>query len=202
MRRSERGGAALAVPHALALGLALLATGASAQAQPQAPVKPPLWGIGQPASPESIAAWNIDVSPDGSGLPKGSGSVSAGQAVYAAQCAACHGVRGEGKPADALVGGQGSLRSDKPLKTVGSFWPYATTVYDFIHRAMPYNAPQSLSTDEVYAVTAYILHLNGIVPADAVLDAQSLPKVRMPNRDGFVADQRPDTASAGCVICR
>ncbi|MDB5895254.1 MAG: cytochrome c-type [Rhodoferax sp.] len=192
MRRSDRGSAALLV------GLAFIAIGTGAQAQPNTLFR----GIGQPASPEAIAAWNIDVGPDGSGLPKGSGSVTAGQAVYAAQCAACHGARGEGKPADALVGGQGTLRSDKPLKTIGSFWPYATTVYDFIHRAMPYNAPQSLSPDEVYAVTAYILHLNGIVPADAVLDAQSLPKVRMPNRNGFVADQRPDTASTGCVSCR
>ena len=175
-----------------ACGWAFAALGAEAQ----------VYGLGQPASPAAIAAWNIDVAADGSGLPKGSGSVAAGQAVYAAQCAACHGLRGEGKPADALVGGLGSLKSDKPLKTIGSFWPYATTVYDFINRAMPYNAPQSLRPDEVYAVTAYLLHLNGIVPADAVLDAQSLPKVRMPNRDGFVADKRPDTVSSPCVSCR
>ena len=172
--------------------LALVARPAGAQ----------VYGLGQAATPSAIAAWNIDVGPDGAGLPKGSGSVVAGQAVYAAQCAACHGARGEGKPADALVGGRGTLASDKPIKTIGSFWPYATTVYDFINRAMPYNAPQSLRPDEVYAVTAYLLHLNGILPADAVLDAASLPRVRMPNRDGFVADRRPDTSSAACVSCR
>jgi cytochrome c len=161
-----------------------------------------VYGLGKPATASAIAPWNIDVSPDGAGLPKGSGSVAAGQAIYAAQCAACHGARGEGKPADALVGGQGTLKNDRPVKTIGSFWPYATTVYDFVYRAMPYNAPQSLKPDEVYAVTAYLLHLNGIVPADAVLDAQSLPKVRMPNRDGFVADTRPDTVGSPCRLCR
>jgi len=175
-------------------GLCLALLGMAAQAQ--------IYGLGKPATPGAIAAWNIDVSADGSGLPAGSGSVAAGRAIYAAQCAACHGAGGEGKPADALVGGQGSLKTDKPLKTIDSFWPYATTVYDFINRAMPYNAPQSLRPDEVYAVTAYLLHLNGIVPADTVLDAQSLPKVRMPNRDGFIADTRPDTFSSPCSICR
>ena len=161
-----------------------------------------VYGLGQPATANTIAAWNIDVSPDGAGLPKGSGSVTAGQAIYAAQCAACHGARGEGKPADALVGGQGTLKNDRPVKTIGSFWPYATTVYDFVYRAMPYNAPQSLKPDEVYAVTAYLLHLNGIVPADTVLDAQTLPKVRMPNRDGFIADTRPDAVGTPCRVCR
>jgi mono/diheme cytochrome c family protein len=167
-----------------------------------APAQAQVYGFGRPATPAVIAAWDIDVSPSGAGLPLGSGSVAAGQAVYAAQCAACHGAKGEGKPADVLVGGQGSLASDKPLKTIGSFWPYATTVFDFIRRAMPYQAPQSLSADEVYAVTAYLLHLNGIVPADAVLDATTLAQVRMPNRDGFVADARPDTVSTPCVRCR
>ena len=175
------------------LALVLLACTA-AQAQ--------VYGLGRPATPAAIAAWDIDVSPNGAGLPKGSGSVAAGQAVYAAQCAACHGTKGEGKPADALVGGQGTLTSARPVKTIGSFWPYASTVFDFIRRAMPYQAPQSLSADEVYAVTAYLLHLNGIVPADAVLDATSLPQVRMPNRDGFIADARPDTVSTPCVQCR
>lgn len=176
------------------LAVALVLAGSAAHAQ--------VYGLGRPATPAAIAAWDIDVAPDGAGLPKGSGSVAAGQAVYAAQCAACHGAKGEGKPADALVGGQGTLATGKPVKTIGSFWPYATTVFDFIRRAMPYQAPQSLSADEVYAVTAYLLHLNGIVPADAVLDATSLPQVRMPNRDGFVADARPDTASRPCLQCR
>lgn len=172
----------------------LLAVAAPAHAQ--------VYGLGQSVTPRAIAAWDIDVSPDGQGLPKGSGSVAAGQAVYAAQCAACHGAKGEGKPADALVGGRGTLATGKPVKTIGSFWPYATTVFDFIRRAMPYQAPQSLSADEVYAVTAYLLHLNGIVPADAALDATTLPQVRMPNREGFVTDTRPDTVSTSCALCR
>ncbi|AMR81842.1 c-type cytochrome [Cupriavidus nantongensis] len=160
------------------------------------------YGIGRPASERDLAAWNIDVTPDGTGLPPGSGTVARGQQVYAQHCAACHGVNGEGKPADALVGGQGTLkdaaRGKDPVKTIGSFWPYATTVFDFINRAMPYNAPQSLAPDEVYAVTAWLLHKNGILPADAVLDAHTLPQVKMPNRDGFVADARPDTANVPC----
>ena len=181
--------------HLAAAVLAMAAVCAQAQAQ--------TYGIGLLASERDLAAWNIDVTPDGAGLPPGSGSVTLGKQVYEHQCAACHGLKGEGKPADALVGGHGSLKGagvngKPPLKTIGSFWPYATTVFDFINRAMPYNAPQSLKADEVYAVTAYLLHLNGIVPADAVLDARTLPQVRMPNRDGFVADARPDTANVPC----
>jgi mono/diheme cytochrome c family protein len=156
------------------------------------------YGIGHAASAADLAAWNIDVAADGAGLPAGSGSVSQGKAIYAQQCAACHGAKGEGKPADQLVGGQGTLATADPVKTIGSFWPYATTVFDFINRAMPYNAPQSLKPDEVYAVTAYLLHLNGIVAADAVLDARTLPKIKMPNRDGFIGDSRPDTDNVAC----
>ncbi len=162
----------------------------------------PPYGFGQPASEAAIAAWNIDVDPNGRGLPAGRGSVAEGQIVYAQKCAACHGANGQGKPADALVGGTGSLASGKAVKTIGSFWPHATTLYDFIHRAMPYDAPQSLSADEVYAVTAWLLNRNGIVPDDAVLDAQSLPRVRMPNQGGFVQDTRPDTRNTACVRCR
>ncbi|MDF3834582.1 cytochrome c [Cupriavidus basilensis] len=167
------------------------------------PAQAQTYGLGLLASERDLAAWNIDVTPDGAGLPPGSGSVARGRQVYESQCAACHGVKGEGKPADALVGGQGSLNRAQadgkpPLKTIGSFWPYATTVFDFINRAMPYNAPQSLKPDEVYAVTAYLLHLNGILPSDTVLDASTLPRVRMPNRDGFVVDGRPDTGNVPC----
>lgn len=181
--------------HIAATVLAMAAVCAQAQAQ--------TYGLGLLVSERDLAGWNIDVTPDGAGLPPGSGSVTLGKQVYENQCAACHGLKGEGKPADALVGGHGSLKGagangKPPLKTIGSFWPYATTVFDFINRAMPYNAPQSLKADEVYAVTAYLLHLNGIVPADAVLDARTLPQVRMPNRDGFVADARPDTANVPC----
>ncbi len=158
-------------------------------------------GLGQPLPETQLARWNIDVDAQGHGLPPGRGSVAQGQRVYAQTCAACHGDKGQGNPADTLVGGRGSLATAKPLKTIGSFWPYATTVFDFINRAMPYNAPKSLSADEVYAVTAYLLHLNGIVTADTVLDAASLPQVRMPNRDGFIADTRPDTSNVACQQC-
>jgi mono/diheme cytochrome c family protein len=151
------------------------------------------YGLGTPLSAATIAPWNIDVNAEGAGLPRGRGSVAEGKAVFDTKCAACHGAKGEGGLADRLVGGAGTLASDKPVKTIGSFWPYATTLYDFVYRAMPYNAPQSLQPTEVYAVTAYLLHLNGIVSADAVLDAHSLPAVRMPNRNGFVGDPRPDT---------
>lgn len=147
--------------------------------------------IGTPVSDADIAAWNIDVAPDGQGLPPGSGDVAMGGKVFAAKCAACHGAKGEGLIGDQLIGGQGTLTSANPKRTVGSYWPYATTLFDYIRRAMPYNAPQSLSADDVYAVTAYVLHLNGIVPGDARLDARTLPRVKMPNRDGFVPDPRP-----------
>ncbi len=156
------------------------------------------YGIGHAVDARVLAPWNIDVAADGAGLPAGHGSVRRGAQVYAQQCAACHGGKGEGKPADQLVGGRGSLSSANPVKTIGSFWPYATTLFDFINRAMPYNAPKSLSADDVYAVSAYLLHLNGIVSGDAVLDATSLAAVRMPNRDGFVEDSRPDTANVAC----
>jgi len=147
--------------------------------------------IGTPLSASDVAAWDIDVAPDGRGLPAGSGDVVAGAHVYAAQCAACHGAQGQGLLGDALVGGRGTLASAKPIRTIGSYWPYATTLFDYIRRAMPYNAPESLSADEVYAVCAFLLNQNGIVPADAKLDARSLPAVKMPNRDGFVPDPRP-----------
>ncbi|MBR8167969.1 cytochrome c [Burkholderia cenocepacia] len=149
------------------------------------------FGLGQPVDAATIAAWDIDVASDGSGLPRGTGTVARGAHVFADTCAMCHGAAGQGGVGDPLVGGIGSLTDAKPKKTVGSYWPYATTLFDYIRRAMPYNAPQSLSADDVYAVTAYVLHLNGIVPDDATLDARTLPRVKMPNRDGFVADPRP-----------
>ena len=143
--------------------------------------------FGQPIAPADIAPWDISIGPDGAGLPPGRGTAGQGEAVYAAKCQACHGEKGGGRPNDALVGGMGSLAPDNvPVKTVGSYWPYATTLFDYIRRAMPFQESQSLTSDEVYAVSAYILHLNGIIGANDVLDAQSLPKVRMPNRDGFI----------------
>ncbi len=142
-------------------------------------------GIGRDAAPAEIAAWDSDVRPDGAGLPPGRGNVAEGQAVFAQACSACHAMTGNPGPAPSLAGGIGSLASAKPVRTVGSYWPYATTVFDYIRRAMPFNAPHSLTDDQVYAVTAYVLNANGIVPADAVLDHDTLPQVRMPNRDGF-----------------
>jgi len=147
--------------------------------------------IGTPLTDQDLAAWNIDVAPDGRGLPAGSGDVATGAHIFAAKCAACHGALGEGGLGDQLVGGQGTLTSAKPKRTVGSYWPYATTLFDYIRRAMPYNAPESLSADEVYALSAFLLNQNGIVPANTRLDAASLPRVAMPNRGGFVADPRP-----------
>jgi cytochrome c len=147
------------------------------------------WDFGRPATPEEIALWDIDVRPDGKGLPDGSGTPAQGKVVYQQNCEACHGPNGQGGLKDRLAGGQGTLASENPVKTVGSYWPYATTLFDYIHRAMPYPTPGALSNDDTYAVAAYILNLNGIVPDDAKLDKDSLPKIRMPNRDGFIADK-------------
>jgi S-disulfanyl-L-cysteine oxidoreductase SoxD len=147
--------------------------------------------LGRPISQEDLASWDISIGPDGAGLPPGSGTVQQGEAVYAAKCQACHGEKAAGQPNDRLVGGQGSLAGDRPaVKTVGSYWPYATTLFDYIRRAMPLNRSKSLANDEVYAVTAYLLNLNGIIPDSATIDAQTLPKVAMPNREGFIAFTR------------
>jgi cytochrome c len=143
--------------------------------------------FGQAIAPSDIAPWDISIGPAGAGLPSGRGTATEGEVVYAANCQACHGEKGVGGPNDALVGGIGSLAPGKaPVKTVGSYWPYATTLFDYIRRAMPFPETKSLTNDEVYAVSAYILNLNGVVGTDEVLDAQSLPKVKMPNRDGFI----------------
>jgi len=158
----------------------------------------PRYGLGQPATPADIAGWDIDVRADGKGLPQGRGSVSDGQKIFAETCAACHGEHGEGGPMDRLVGGVGTLASPNPVKTVGSYWPYAPTLFDYVRRAMPFTAPQSLTADQVYAVCAYILYLNRIIPAGAVLDAQTLPAIEMPNRHGFTSpDPRPDVHDRG-----
>lgn len=170
----------------LAIAIPLTLFGACAHAEGR-------YGFGRAPTDGEIAGWNIDIDRDGRKLPPGHGSVEQGRALFEAQCASCHGAQGEGGVGDRLAGGHGSLASPKPVKTVGSFWPYAPTLFDYIHRAMPMNAPQSLSPDEVYAVVAYVLNLNGLVPDDAIMDARTLPAVRMPNRDGFVPDPRPDT---------
>ena len=152
----------------------------------------PAFGVGRPPTPDEMRDLRAAIAPDGTGLPEGSGTVAAGREVFAMQCARCHGPRAQGDVGPALVGGQGTLATARPQKTVGSFWPYATTLWDYINRAMPFDKPGLLKPSEVYAVAAYILNINGIIPADGVMDAKSLPKVRMPNRDGFVADPRPD----------
>ena len=144
--------------------------------------------FGRRATPDEIKVWDIDVTPDGKGLPGGSGTVAHGRSVYDENCAACHGENGQGGIKDRLVGGQGTLTSEMPIKTVGSFWPYATTLFDYIHRAMPYQAPGTLSADDTYAVAAYILNLNGIISADGRLDKDTLPKIKMPNREGFIPE--------------
>ncbi len=147
--------------------------------------------LGQPVTPEEMAVWDISIGPDGAGLPSGSGTPQQGEEVYVEKCLGCHGEKGSGKPNDQLVGGLGTLTGDQPaVKTVGSFWPYATTLFDYVRRAMPANAPRSLSDDEVYAVCAYILQLNGIIDESAVMNAQTLAKVQMPNRDGFIPFSR------------
>jgi len=142
--------------------------------------------LGTAVSAEEVARWDISIPPSGAGLPEGGGTARQGQQVYEQKCVACHGVKGVGKPADALAGGLGSLASKTPVRTVGSYWPYATTLFDYVRRAMPLANPLSLSNDEVYAVSAYVLFLNGIVGEDAPINAQTLPLVRMPNRDGFI----------------
>ena len=153
------------------------------------------FGLGRSVSEEEIAAWDIDVRPDGQGLPSGEGSVQAGEKIYAKKCAACHGERGEGGPFDALVG---RIPNDAfpfgtqqgIVKTIGNYWPYATTIFDYINRAMPLDAPGSLQANEVYALTAFLLYRNEIVPVDMLLTAKNLPTINMPARHRFVPDNR------------
>jgi len=149
-------------------------------------------GVGRPPTAEELKAIDIEVLPDGRGLPAGSGTAAKGKTIYANRCVTCHGAKGKEGPQDVLVGGQGTLASPKPLKTVGSYWPYATTLWDYINRAMPFDHPGTLSPDDVYATTAYLLYLNGIVGEQDAMDRTTLPRVQMPNRNGFVADPRPD----------
>jgi cytochrome c len=156
---------------------------ASCTFSPSAPKGPDL---GKPMTPEEVRKLDISIGPDGIGLPSGSGNAISGQKVYIAKCQSCHGEKGLGKPADALVGGINSLATNKPIRTVGSFWPYATTLFDYTRRAMPLQNPKSLSNEEVYAVTAYVLYLNGIISEDYLLSNQNLAGIKMPNREGFI----------------
>jgi len=149
-------------------------------------------GVGRTPTEQEIRALGITVAPDGAGLPEGSGSAIEGRALFAQRCAKCHGEKGGGDVGPPLVGGQGTLATAKPLKTVGSFWPHATSVWNYVNRAMPFDQPGLLTPPEVYSAVAYILYMNGIVGEKDLLNARTLPKIRMPNRDGFVSDPRPD----------
>jgi len=142
--------------------------------------------LGRVATPAEVAAWDVSIPPDGRGLPPGRGTSAQGAIVFEQKCQSCHGEKGAGQPNDRLVGGHGTLASKSPVRTVGSYWPYATTLFDYVRRAMPYTQSHSLSDDEVYAVTAYLLYLNGITGEADVMNAETLPKVKMPNRDNFI----------------
>ena len=158
------------------------------------------YGIGTPATASEIAGWDIDIRPDGKGLPPGSGSVEDGEMMYEEKCASCHGSFGEGVGRyPVLSGGEGTLTEERPEKTVGSYWPYASTLWDYIHRSMPFPQPQSMTDEEVYAITAYVLYLNDLVEDDFVLTADNLASIEMPNKDGFFFDDRPDTSNTGCM---
>jgi len=182
---------------ALALALAALLSAGTVDAQTKA-----RFGYGRAATPAEIAGWDIDVDALGRGLPPGKGSVKDGEELYMTHCAGCHGEFGEGAGRyPEVAGGRGTLASEDPRKTVGSYWPYAPPLFDYIRRAMPFPSPQSLSDDEIYAITAYVLSLNDILKDDDVLDATALAKIVMPNAKGFVpgGDPRPDARNEACM---
>ena len=194
-----------AMAFALTFALALAALAGEEVPEPGAPA-PEVSSPGAPAgegpnlgveaTPEEVAEWDISIQPDGEGLPPGSGTPLQGEPVYALRCLSCHGPGGKGQLNDVLVGGHGTLNGPAPRKTLGSFWPHATTVFDYIRRSMPYQQPHSLSDDEVYALTAYLLFLNGIIGEDKVMDAATLPAVRMPNRGNFILAYPPPETPA------
>ncbi|HEY5703221.1 MAG TPA: cytochrome c [Gammaproteobacteria bacterium] len=170
-------------PKALVL-LILMLAGTSPRSYSETLLNGPM--LGEPASGEEITAWDISVMPAGDGLPGGKGSVAQGRRIYEKQCISCHGPGGQGGNADQLAGASMGLTSEYPEKTIGNYWPYATTLFDMIRRSMPMTAPGTLSDDEVYAVTAYLLYLNGIIEEDTSLDAEILSAIKMPNQDGFI----------------
>lgn len=157
-----------------------------------APAQLPTYGVGRPPTAEELKAWDLTIPADGQGLPQGSGTAALGKPLYATRCASCHGEKGEDSKYSRLAGGHGTLATANPVLTIGSFWPHTATLWSYINRSKPVDEPGSLSIDQVYAVTAYLLYLNGIIAENDVVDAGTLPRVRMPNRDGFVLDPRPD----------
>ena len=158
------------------------------------------YGYGQDATAEQIAGWDIDIRPDGMGLPPGGATPEDGEMLYEDKCASCHGSFGEGVGRyPVLAGGEGTLTEARPEKTIGSFWPYASTLWDYIHRAMPFTAPESLTDEEVYAITAYVLYLNDLIEYDFELTQENLADVEMPNKDGFFFDDRPDVKAKRCM---
>ena len=177
-----------------------LVAAACAPRMSQAPPAPTS-AFGKPISEADIAPWNIDIrTSDGRGLPSGRGSVAQGKSVYEAKCIECHGAEAKGGSVyGPMVGGIGSFTTDRRVVTPGSMYPYAPILFDYIRRTMPMDKPQTMTNDEIYAVSAYLLHLNGLVPADAVMDAATMPRVQMPNRDGFIPDDRPDTRAVRCM---
>src|SRR5436190_4688119 len=169
--------------------LVIVATALSSDAQL------PTYGLGRTPTAEQIKAWDVTIPWDGAGLPPGSGTAALGKAIFTERCASCHGENGQDPKYGALVGGRGTLNTAKPVLTIGSFWAHAPTLWSYINRAQPIDEPGSLTLEQVYAVTAYLLHLNGIIGEDDVMDARTLPQVRMPNREGFVLDPRPDVGA-------
>ncbi|WP_444668057.1 c-type cytochrome [Cereibacter changlensis] len=174
-----------------------LALGATILSALAAPVAAEPLGLGRPALPEEVTAWDVSVLPDGTGLPEGSGDVLTGEEVFAEKCSSCHGEFAEGLDSwPVLAGGEGTLTDRRPVKTVGSYWPYLSTVFDYIHRSMPFGAAQTVSVDETYAITAFLLYSNGLVEDDYVLSKANFLEVELPNADGFYADDRPEAEYA------
>lgn len=180
---------------AAAAALALALPAAPASADTDAPASGG-FNLGRPATPDEIAAWDIDVRPDGAGLPEGSGTVAEGEAIYAERCASCHGDFGEGIDRwPVLAGGQDTLTADRPVKTIGSYWPFLSTVYDYVRRAMPFGDARSLGDDEVYAITAYLLYLNDVITDEEFeLSKENFSSIHLPNEENFLGDDRTEEA--------
>jgi hypothetical protein len=217
MSSARRRNVAVAAALALGLGACATATMDSGSSSPVARTADGIWigksgpppvqaradrpRFGQPVSEADLVAVNIDVrTPDGLGLPPGRGTVEAGKQVYDTKCAACHGPEAKGGPVyGTMVGGIGSMTKSPRVLTPGSMYPYAPILFDYVRRSMPMDRPQSLTNDETYAVSAYLLHLNGLIPASAVMGPDTLPQVQMPNRNAFMVDDRPDAKAVRCM---